>query len=1199
MKYSQEQQQVISHQNDENLLVAASAGSGKTTVLIEHVFQQLLAGHDIDKFLIATFTDAAALEMRQRLEKRIRQGIAETGGTNSHLQRQLVILNTASIGTLDSFSLRLIERYYSVIGLDPRYRILADQTEKDLMIDDSLDETFTDLYKNSDFLLLINNFASVRSEDIVKNIIRKINAMAETRALPDQWLDSLDQTYRLDGPLTKSSFFQKIFYPQLISRIKEVQAEFRAVSDKLLGLSDYQKYSLQVADYISIVSRLHQAVSIENFDWNKIKSFFETLPKVKRASKSGKDQQQADFFQNFIKPWYDKAKKDLDDIRLDFFLLDQEQWETVSYQSSQVIKKMVWVTKLFRKKFAEKKRNASLLDFADGEQFAYQILQDPQVRKEVQDQYYEVLVDEYQDVNDLQESIMTSVSNGKNMFMVGDLKQSIYGFRQADPRNFADKYARYGQKEQGKLIELSDNYRSEAGITDFTNLIFQKLMDQRLGGLNYSGPVKLRAANRDYPKDLPAVVDFNVLDQSQLKKDHQRSTKSQIQIEAIAEKILAIVGKKQIFDRQTSQVRPVRFSDITILERSHSWENDLQLAFADHNIPLNIAAGNFLQEFEISVMLSFLEIIDNAHQDIPLAAVLRSPIYDLNENQLAEIRSVDLEEDFYSAVCKYAQQGSDEKLRKELTDFLTKLAKYRQMAQDNRIVDLIWSIYDDTHWPEFVSGMPGGSQRLANLHALYQYARQLSDNHFVGLFSFIRYVRQLSESNDDFSQAPVDMGQEAVSVMTIHAAKGLEFPIVFLINSERSFNASDSQGPLVADFQQGAGIEYLDPRSRVKIPTLQKITIARQLKEKNWAEEMRLLYVALTRAEQQLYLFGSVDDFSKLDFSWEAPVSKRQVFLSVEDRLRANNYQSWIGMSLAAQDYFDLSDPKKLSGHHEKNGISFDFHFLQKDPVGQTGNDDKNGSTADQDIFVLDDHQLKQAEEKLDYKYPYLEESSLSAYHNVSELKRLFEDPDALLLPEKDPLVNDGDTKIDLSLAEPDFLQKNQSDQKISSAQRGTATHLLLEKMDWNRQIDESYLQKLAEETIDDPQLAASVDLSGIMWLVSSDLGRMIKKHVDSLQREQTFAMLIPAGKLYKQVKSDDPVLVHGIIDGYFVENDGIVLFDYKTDQAYGQDYSQRLKKRYLGQINLYAQALQSIYPDKKIKEKVLVGLQGKRLIKI
>ncbi|KGO31600.1 hypothetical protein Q757_06265 [Oenococcus alcoholitolerans] len=223
----------------------------------------------------------------------------------------------------------------------------------------------------------------------------------------------------------------------------------------------------------------------------------------------------------------------------------------------------------------------------------------------------------------------------------------------------------------------------------------------------------------------------------------------------------------------------------------------------------------------------------------------------------------------------------------------------------------------------------------------------------------------------------------------------------------------------------------------------------------------------------------------------------------------------------------------------------------------------------------------------------------MSAYHNVSELKRLFEDPDALLLPEKDPLVNDGDTKIDLSLAEPDFLQKNQSDQKISSAQRGTATHLLLEKMDWNRQIDESYLQKLAEETIDDPQLAASVDLSGIMWLVSSDLGRMIKKHVDSLQREQTFAMLIPAGKLYKQVKSDDPVLVHGIIDGYFVENDGIVLFDYKTDQAYGQDYSQRLKKRYLGQINLYAQALQSIYPDKKIKEKVLVGLQGKRLIKI
>ncbi|MDI4584560.1 helicase-exonuclease AddAB subunit AddA [Oenococcus sp. UCMA 14587] len=1184
MNFSKNQQAVISHIPDHNLLVAASAGSGKTTVLIEHVYQQLVSGKNIDRFLISTFTDAAALEMKNRLEKRIRTGIAEEDGRlKKHLQEQLLLLNSAAIGTLDSFSLRIIERYYSVIGLDPRYRMLADQTEKNLLVKDVLDDTFDEVYHDENFLRLLNNFSSASHDQDLKNLVIKLNTMAETRADPDLWLDSIAENYRLNAGLTEGSFWQQLLKPQIVNRASAALYELLSAKKGVENLEDYHSYIAYLADTISLIRGFIEACSQK--DWQQMRDYFVNNSWPRSARKSGKNEEEANYFSNWIKPWIDEAKDSYRSIESDFLFLNESQWLDVSKQSLGIVEELIQLTKVFRKKFAFKKRELSLLDFSDGEQFAYQILQKQSVRKEIQSLFDEVLVDEYQDINDLQENILTDVSNGSNFFMVGDLKQSIYGFRQADPDNFSNKYIEYKKRNGGELIELSENYRSQHNVADFTNTVFRKLMDRRLGGIDYRGDVELKAANRDYPKNLKSVADISIFDIDKENSDDEDFNTREAEIKIIAAKIQKLVGQAEIYDRQSGKMRPVVYRDITILERSHSWENDIQTIFQKYHIPINVAAGNFLQEFEVSIVLSFLKIIDNPHQDIPLVAVLRSPIYGLDENQLAEIRIVDMKHDYFSAVQAYAETGQDSDLQKELADFLTQLSNYRKLAADNQIVDLIWQIYNDTNWPEYVAGMVGGSQRQANLHALYQYAQQLSDNHFVGLFSFIRYVEQLMDSVEDFAQAPVDMGQEAVSVMTIHAAKGLEFPIVFLLNLDKQIDNRDSNGSMVVDFDNGIGIDFIHPVSQVKIPTIQKIAVAEKIKEKNWAEEMKLLYVALTRSEQRLYLVGSSKKMSALIHNWGTPVSTGKNVIAFQDRMRAKSYQSWIGMSLANSGYIQL---EKVEGEYSKKDLTFKIKAYNAQTIPEIiGNKTVVGQGEQKETRI----DLFQSKKILDYKYPYKLESELPAYHNVSELKRIFEDPDALLMPEMDsnrqPEITD--------LPQPAFINKGNQEQ-ASSTDKGTATHLILEKIDWKKKIDKKYLQQLLKENVSDQKIRQSIELDQIIWFVNSEFGEEIKRRESTLKREQTFAMLISAKQIYRQAKTTDPVLVHGIIDGYFINRDLITLFDYKTDRL-SKDYVSKLKERYSGQLNLYAAALSSIYPNLKVARKVIVGLQGKSLI--
>ncbi|EHN58869.1 helicase-exonuclease AddAB subunit AddA [Oenococcus kitaharae] len=1190
MNYSENQKAVIFHAPDENLLVAASAGSGKTTVLIEHVYQQLLAGQDIDRFLISTFTDAAASEMKSRLEKRIRQGIGETSAKadKKHLQAQLLSLNSAAIGTLDAFSLKIIERYYAAIGLDPRYRILADQTEKDLLIQEVIDNTFNSSYKDSRFLELLANFSSASRDQDLKKLVIRLNSMAEARAEADEWLDSLGRHYRLGNSLTAGDFWQRLLAPQLSDKVVEAYYQIVSAKEKIEKLQDYGSYEPYLTDVAAMMQGLIN--SFKSNDWQQIRNYYDQHPWPKSARKKGNTPGEAEYFKQFVDKQIKAARDSYRSIATDFLLLNEKQWLLISQNADKIVTELVELTKLFRKHFAAKKRDLSLLDFSDGEQFAYQILKVPSIREEVQSSYHEVLVDEYQDINDLQESILTSVANSHNMFMVGDLKQSIYGFRQADPKKFTEKYRAYGRHQGGRLIELADNYRSEKNVTQFSNSVFDQLMDQKLGGIDYKGDVQLKAANKDYPADLKKVAEISIVidDGQQTEADFG---KTDAELELIAAKIQDLVGHEQLFDRDSKSMRPVQFKDITILGRSHAWENELQAVFAKHNIPVNVAAGNFLQEFEISVILSFLKIIDNPHQDIPLAAVLRSPIYGLDENKLAEIRTVDLKHDYFTAVKTYAETGADADLKDLLVNFLQQLNRYREIAADNRIVDLIWQIYDDTNWPEYVSAMVGGTQRLANLHALYEYAQQLSDNRFVGLFSFIRYVEQLMNATEDFSQAPADMGEQAVSVMTIHAAKGLEFPIVFLLNLDKKIDARDTQGVMVADFDEGVGIDLVDPVSRVKIPTLQKMVVAEKIKEKNWAEEMRLLYVALTRAEQRLYLIGASGSQTDLALSWETPVSKDPAVLAVQDRLRATSYQQWIGMALAKTGRIDLTDLVKQA---DQSDLVFSIKLVDYsqiiDMAAQETENDTAAVTAS-DIKSDPEINLSRAEKILDYRYPFQTESNLAAYHNVSELKRVFEDPDALLLPEMD----DQPAAEITELPKPDFAQSSQGTH-ISSTDKGTATHLILEKIDWHKELTTDYLTNLIHQTISDSDLAQAIELDKLEWLIHSELGRQIQAHVDSLRREETFAMLLPAEKLYQGISSGDQVLVHGIIDGYFIDGDDVILFDYKTDRL-TKNYMADLSARYAGQLNIYATALASMYPGKKVADRVIAGLEGEKLI--
>ncbi|TWW12427.1 ATP-dependent helicase/nuclease subunit A [Dellaglioa algida] len=1229
-----------------DILVSASAGSGKTRVLVERVIKKILARTNIDDLLVVTFTEAAAKEMRQRIQIALQKAINETDNREDkqHLVDQLMRLPVANISTFDAFCLQLIKRYYYVIDLDPVFRMLTDVTEAALLRESVWEDLRESLYATDDavFERLTQNFSNDRNDDGLSELVFSLFTFASSKPNPAEWLASLAATYDVGDDLVGSSYYQTTIKPLIQADLTQIQADLKTALDLAVHFS-LTKHQVVTEEESKLLVAIVQSVD-DDAAWNQIHDNIRGY-KLKRAPSVPAKNLEADqaAAKDQIKDLKDGIKKRLTNLTERFFNLNETETLEIMAESKKLIEKLVDVIGLFSDAFTKEKRQRHMLDFNDLEHLALDILTrdsetSVQTRTALQAKYNEVLVDEYQDTNQLQEAILTRITtkNPGNMFMVGDVKQSIYGFRLADPGLFLSKDKAYKEDDsQGDRIILAENFRSVENVTAFTNLIFTQIMDNRVGQMAYDTDAKLVFGATYYP-DVEQNAEVLIYESDEPETfenpdEPVEATNEQFEIDGKSEGQVALIGqriqeliatKTEIFDREASEKRPVAYRDIALLVPTR--KNNLVIIdmFKKMGIPVVVNdAESYFQTTEIRIMMSLLRIIDNPYQDIPLVSVLRSPIVGLDENELAYLRIGNRTDDYYQAVLTFYQNfdtfkesGFAKNLYQKIDRFLTQLSGFREIAHENQIATLIWQIYQETGFLDYVGGMPAGSQRQANLHALYNRAHAYENSSFKGLFQFVRFIEKMQERDKDLAEAPVQNVENAVSVMTIHGSKGLEFPMVFLIDATHQFNQMGMRMPYLIDDKAGIGITYLNPENRTAVDTLQKSIVKSAVIEKSEAEEMRLLYVALTRAEQRLFIVGAYANRETAIKRWQKAFQSQQLVLNAPARSGIKNFMDWIGMALVRHPQFDKSlllDPPVVPQLFDEKTVKtqFSVSFYQKKDLQQL-------SVAEEEVTQMDwleattdgmpetfgTIDVDQIDKVLNFQYPFDNLTKTTAYQAVSEVKRLFDDPTNREMNQLS-IAGQGNRYVTSELAVPKFMQGVTAP---TGSDIGSATHLVLQELDLTTEVTlvgiQTEIKRLVSAKVLTQEVAVLINEQHIANFFQSDLGKEVVSAGNAVQREAPFSMLLPASELFQNVESpDEKVLIHGIIDGYFIKNNELILFDYKTDKVSKDNTIEEIEKlttRYRGQLNLYGEALANM-TGLKVAHKYLYLLAANRVVEV
>lgn len=1249
-KFTPQQQAAIDH-HGHDILVSASAGSGKTTVLVKRIIEEVLHGVPLDQLLVVTFTDAATTEMRERIRQALNDAVeqATNSAEKQALRQQLNLLNTAQISTLHSFCLKVIQKFYYLLDLDPNFRLLADDTEKELIKEQTWANVRDQHYDAEDeaFFQLAEQFGNDRSDQGLADAVFSLYEFAIARPQPLVWLDNVAQSYQIENSISDNPYFQDKIKPVLLNNIQEVAtacdhllaklptitddkgelAEFFTADQQLLRSIILAKN--QVLDYHTLATKLQQIKFPIRFTV-KAKKYAEELPE-----------------REAFKQQLDVVKERYKTLMAQYFFAPEATLIKSQQAASAVLQTLVDVTKEFIQAYQAEKQRLKALDFNDWEQLTWELLmfvkdgQQP-VQAYYRQLFHEVLVDEYQDINPLQEAILQAVSQDEpgNLFMVGDVKQSIYGFRQADPSKFLQKYQAFKSEDvTGERIILAENFRSTANINQSTNFLFQQVMHHDLAELDYDQDAQLVTGAQDYPEDLETstevllyetksttektAADDNAILDSAFSKEEAR-------IKLLGQKIKQLLDEPyQIYDRKLEQKRNITYHDIAILVPTRQDNLAIVSELQSQGIPVFVKdANDYFQTTEIQVMLAFLEIINNPEQDIPLVTVLRSPIGNLNENDLAVIRATDKHHNFYHALQKAAQLP-DSPLTTRLQDFLQLLNHLRDYTVQHSIAQLVWEIYQQTGYLDYVGGMPGGLQRAMNLHALYQRAFSYEQTSFKGLYQFINFIKQMQAHEKDLAQASVgESNEDAVQLMTIHGSKGLEFPVVFVFNIDHQFNQSDvRRNKVVLDGKYGAGIKYIDLQKRVKYPTLIDNFIRQQHQQAAIAEEMRLLYVAMTRAKQKLLLVGAIDNWDKLVQTYQVNDEHLTTLLPTTLRL-PSKLQNFLQLMLPA---ILRAKTLQIRGTATQSASSllpttaqftielFNQSDLIEAPV--TATNPETVGAVEVPLTKLDQKLQTTIATLLNFQYPHQTATQTTAYQSVSEIKQAFTDPDqfqlsflpltlagtvdqqqaAHLLPPTDlsgRLVNDDFPK-------PSFMTQQQ---KVTGSQIGTATHLLLQRVELQRLIDLNYLSELRQRLTDQqlilPEVAAKIDLQAIVNFFKTPLGQALQDQQNRVQREVAFSLLLPAQAIFKMPDETEiqNLLVHGIMDGYVINDDDVILFDYKTDYVgHGTQQAERLAElvaKYQGQLNLYEQALSNML-QRPVTHKYLYFLDIDQLVEL
>ncbi|MCA1030972.1 helicase-exonuclease AddAB subunit AddA [Bacillus timonensis] len=1224
----------------QDILVAAAAGSGKTAVLVERIIKKVISKEnpvDVDRLLIVTFTNASAAEMRNRIGEALEKALKEQPAS-LHLRRQLSLLNKASISTIHSFCLQVIRTYYYLLDIDPGFRI-ANDTEGELLRDEVMEELFEEEYSNPEneqFFDLVDRYTNDRSDVELQNMIRKLYEFSRSHPSPEKWLEDLVRLYDIaeDASIEETSF-----YPFLL---QDITLQLEGAKNLLYrGLELTKQPGGPAPRAVTLdedLQQLERLIDAKNHSWSAL---YEEMQKVafKTAKSCKGDEYDAKMLAQ-VTSIRDEAKKQVKKLQEELFSRAPEAYLRDLRDMKVSISTLVYLVKQFGTKFQQIKQEKGLVDFSDLEHYCLQILsrkgQDgysllpSEAALDYRLQFAEVLVDEYQDTNMVQESIIKLVTKEEeekgNLFMVGDVKQSIYRFRLAEPMLFLGKYKRFTQNGEGTgiRIDLSKNFRSRSEVLDGTNYLFQQIMDENVGEIQYDEDAELKLG-ASYPANENMACELMLLqqegqledtydtesDEEEIGFDQVELEAAQLEARAMASRIKEMISSGfQIYDRKLDRTRAITYRDIVILLRSMPWAPQIIEEFKQHGIPVyaDLSSGYF-EATEVSIMMSLLKVIDNPYQDIPMAAVLRSPIVGLDAEELAKIRTFDKKGSFYEALKQFITECSKEdETSRKVTTFYEQLQEWRTKARLGALSELIWQLYRETFFFDFVGGMPGGKQRQANLRALYDRARQYEATSFRGLFRFLRFIERMQDRGDDLGTARALGEQEdVVRLMTIHSSKGLEFPVVFVGGLARNFNMMDLNKAYLLDKELGLGSKYINPKLRISYPTLPMMTIKKKMKLELIAEEMRVLYVALTRAKEKLILMGTVRDINKRLEKWESTLTNDQWILDDYDRMQAKSYIDWIGRALIRHHDCELlrkTDeayqlPSDIVHHPSRWKISLKDGSEYTDiALAKQDREDEilQALRVNQPVPIRSDfHQ--EVNERLNWKYTHQSATSHRSKQSVTEIKRqreaIDEHSDVTLMSNmKAPLAD-----------RPRFMQKK----SLTAAERGTAMHMVMQHMNLNEDIHEQSVREQVAKMVHDELItqeqAEVIDVESVLTFFVSPIGKRLCKASD-VRREVPFSLAIPASEAYRDWNEaeGENVLIQGVIDCIFEDAEGLVLVDYKTDSisfkySSFEEAKPDLEERYRVQIELYARAIEYIW-KKPLTDRFLYFFDGGHLLK-
>lgn len=1309
VSWTTEQQQVIDLRN-RNILVSAAAGSGKTAVLVERIVKIITDKNhpvDIDHLLIVTFTNAAAAEMRERIGNAIEKALDEQPG-NEHLLRQLTLIHNAQITTIDSFCLYVVRNHFHEINLEPNFRI-GDEGELKLLREDVLGRVLEQNYEEpseafSDF---VEGYASGRTDAALNEMILQLYEFSRSYPWPEKWLDSFVGIYRIENreeldraewlaPLTQNIRFVLKDCEQLLKQALAItqQDDGPDMYEKAVQ-SDLEKY--EGLSRLTSFCELSGALSDIKYDRLASSRGFEGDPDKLELVKSLREQ----------------AKDVVKKLCKQYFFCSPEMMIEQLERTEPMLEEVVRLTKQFADEFAAAKRRKNLVDFHDVEHFALQILVDEETEKakktaeEFRDTFEEIMIDEYQDSNEVQETLLRSISREErgenNIFMVGDVKQSIYRFRLARPELFMKKYDSYSLEESTtQRIDLHKNFRSREEVLTCTNDIFYKIMARSLGNVEYDAeaalypgasypamPVQENPAGEKAAEDekvsgkqingfTPEILLADSNDE--LLEDIDFSDKKTLEAKMVAEKIRHLMKTQPVTDKATGELRMARYSDIVILLRSLSgWADSLVEVLNGNGIPAHtVSSTGYFSTVEVQTVLSMLRLLDNPRQDIPMAAVLRSPMAGLTDEELAVLRLEDGSVPFHEAVLELAEGLYEEDGQKEISDseadrkqgrnadektenhieitahrkllkFYKKYKQLRQLVPDTPIHELIEIILRETGYGHYVAAMPAGNRRTANLNMLLEKATAYEKTSYKGLFHFVRYIDELQKYDVDFGEADmVGENEDVVRIMSIHKSKGLEFPIVIVSGMGKNFNKQDTRSKMVLHPELGIGLDYMDGKKRIKSPTIAKKAIAKQIDLENLGEELRVLYVALTRAKEKLILTGTLKDApEKLEFFRQQAAlyahSSDTTAIPYLTRESAAGYLDWI---LPAVLSYGDKYPVRIVEAAE----------LVLDEVENQLEQNENLTERIVEIEAADTQLVGQLKQRFSQRYPYQTDILRKNKYSVSELKHramrekfeaeqeetipaFLEEPVTPTIPlfiQRQGIVGqEAQNKAQDAgqEAESKAEQKIESNTANRGALRGTAVHRVMECYDFTseKSVQEQMDAMEKEEKIT-ADMRTLVKERIVADFVSSETGKRmaLAQRMGALYREKPFVMGFTEEELENygfgagaqmienevqtenaqqeivlenvsrenHMHEEDLTLIQGIIDVFWIEDDGITVLDYKTDRV---DTAQELIDRYATQLKLYADALERVFAARKmkVKEILIYSFRLEKLISI